>query len=56
MPREGDNLMKAQRAEKRRVKNAFADPKHCPRCGMLTGRGHFAWCPDWTGMLAGRVK
>lgn len=48
--------MQAQRAEKKRRKTAFADPKHCPKCGMLASRGHFIWCPDWTGMFAGNVK
>lgn len=56
MPSKGDKLMQAQRAEKKRRKTAFADPKHCPKCGMLTSRGHFIWCPDWTGMFAGNVK
>lgn len=56
MPSEGNKLMKAQRSYKENRKRAFADPKHCPKCGMSTGRGHFAWCPDGTGPFAGRVK
>lgn len=56
MPDEGDKLMQSQRAEKKRRKTAFADPKHCPKCGMLRGKGHFVWCPDGTSPLAGRVK
>lgn len=56
MTKQGDKTMKAQRSYKENRRRAFADPKHCPKCGMTTGRGHFIWCPDWTGMLVGKVK
>jgi hypothetical protein len=56
MSLEGDNLTKAQRDEKEYRKNKLADPMRCPKCGMLTSRGHFIWCPYWSGMIAGKVK